>query len=54
MEFRAEKKFLRVSPQKARLVLDLIKGKRAEDALATLMFARNALLRILPHWCVRP
>ena len=28
MEFRAEARFMRVSPQKARLVLDLIKGRR--------------------------
>ena len=33
MEFRAEVRFMRVSPQKARLVLDLIKGRRVEDAL---------------------
>jgi len=34
---------MRVSPQKARLVLDLIKGKRVEDALSTLMFARKRI-----------
>lgn len=32
---------MRVSPQKARLVLNLIKGKRAEDALNTLMFTKK-------------
>ena len=32
-EFRAEAKFQRTSPQKAKLVLDLIKGKRVEQAL---------------------
>ena len=41
MEFRAEKKYLRVSPQKARLVLDLIKGRRVEDALNTLAFTKK-------------
>lgn len=34
---------MRVSPQKARLVLDLIKGRRVEDALTTLMFARKRI-----------
>jgi len=34
---------MRVSPQKARLVLDLIKGKRVEDALTTLMYARKRI-----------
>ena len=34
---------MRVSPQKARLVLDLIKGKRVEEALTTLMFARKRI-----------
>ena len=41
MEFRAEARFMRVSPQKARLVLNLIKGRRVEDALNTLMFTKK-------------
>ena len=32
---------MRVSPQKARLVLDLIKGRRVEDALNTLVFTKK-------------
>ena len=41
MEFRAQARFMRVSPQKARLVLNLIKGKRVEDALNTLAFTKK-------------
>jgi len=41
MEFRAQARFMRVSPQKARLVLDLIKGQRVEDALNTLTFTKK-------------
>ena len=41
MEFRAEARYMRVSPQKARLVLDLIKGRRVEDALNTLAFTKK-------------
>ena len=41
MEFRAQTRFVRVSPQKARLVLDLIKGRRVEDALNTLTFTKK-------------
>src|SRR3954465_2721216 len=41
MEFRAQTNFVRVSPQKARLVLELIKGKRVEDALNTLAFTKK-------------
>src|ERR1700730_14637528 len=41
MEFRAQVRFTRVSPQKARLVLNLIKGKRVEDALNTLIFTKK-------------
>jgi large subunit ribosomal protein L22 len=41
MEFRAQARFMRVSPQKARLVLDLIKGRRVEDALNTLVFTKK-------------
>jgi large subunit ribosomal protein L22 len=46
MEFRAKKMFLRVSPQKARLVLDLIKGRRVEEARNTLMFTKK---RVAEH-----
>jgi large subunit ribosomal protein L22 len=42
-EFRAETKYVRVSPQKARLVLDLIKGRRVEDALNTLTFTKKRI-----------
>src|SRR5437667_322688 len=43
MEFKAKARFTRVSPQKARLVLDLIKGKRVEDALTTLTFTKKRM-----------
>ena len=43
MEFRAKTNFVRVSPQKARLVLELIKGKRVEDALNTLAFTKKRI-----------
>jgi len=43
MEFKAKANFTRVSPQKARLVLDLIKGKRVEDALSTLQFTKKRI-----------
>ena len=46
MEFTAQARFTRVSPQKARLVLDMIKGRRVEDALNTLTFANK---RIAPN-----
>jgi large subunit ribosomal protein L22 len=42
-EFRAEARFQRVSPQKARLVLELIKGRRVEDALQTVMFTKKGV-----------
>jgi large subunit ribosomal protein L22 len=41
MEFRAEARFMRVSPQKARLVLNLIKGRRVEEARNTLHFTKK-------------
>ena len=43
MEFRAQTRFVRVSPQKARLVLELIKGQRVEDALNTLAFTKKRI-----------
>jgi len=43
MEFTAQARFTRVSPQKARLVLDMIKGRRVEDALNTLAFTNKRI-----------
>jgi large subunit ribosomal protein L22 len=40
-EFRAEAKFQRGSPQKAKLVLDLIKGKRVEQAINIVTFTNK-------------
>jgi large subunit ribosomal protein L22 len=42
-EFRAEARFQRVSPQKARLVLELIKGRRVGDALETVAFTKKGV-----------
>jgi large subunit ribosomal protein L22 len=47
MEFKAKANFTRVSPQKARLVLDLIKGKRVEDALSTLQFTKKRIAPVI-------
>ena len=41
MEARATYKYIRCSPQKARLVVDLIRGKRVSEALSTLMFTKK-------------
>src|SRR3954470_18624708 len=42
-EYRAAANFQRVSPQKARLVLDLIKGRRVEEGLNTLAFTKKGV-----------
>ena len=36
MEVKAEARYIRVSAQKARLVVDLIRGRKANDAIITL------------------
>jgi large subunit ribosomal protein L22 len=46
MEFRAEMRYLRVSPQKARLVLELIKGRKVEEARNTLLYTKK---RVAAH-----
>ncbi len=43
MEFIAKLNYVRVSPQKARLVLGLIKGRRVEEALDTLNFSKKGI-----------
>jgi large subunit ribosomal protein L22 len=45
MEARAEARYIRVSPQKARLVVDLIRGQKAGEALNIL---RGTNKRIAP------
>jgi len=42
MEAKASARHVRVTPMKARRVIDLIRGKNATDAVATLMFAQQA------------
>jgi large subunit ribosomal protein L22 len=42
MEAKASARHVRVSPQKARRVVDLIRGKAATDAVTTLQFAPQA------------
>ncbi len=43
MEFTATYRFARVSPQKARLVLDMIKGRSVEDALNALDYSTKRI-----------
>jgi len=47
MEVRASVKYVRVSPRKVRLVVDLVRGKRAEDALNTLSVTTKVSARIV-------
>lgn len=42
MEAKAKARFVRVTPQKARRVVDLIRGKQAVEAVAVLKFAPQA------------
>lgn len=45
IEAQAVLRFLRMSPQKARLVVDLIRGRRAADALQILHFTKKRAAR---------
>jgi large subunit ribosomal protein L22 len=47
MESRAVTRNVRISPQKARLVADLIRGKKAEEALLILQFTPKKAALIL-------
>ena len=42
MEAKAQARFVRVTPQKARRVVDLIRGKQASEAVTVLSFAPQA------------
>ena len=51
MEARASVKFIRITPRKAQIVCDLIRGKSAAEAVAILMNTRKSstepLLKLL-------
>ena len=42
MEAKAQVRYIRITPQKARRVVDLIRGKQASEAVAVLKFAPQA------------
>lgn len=46
MEARAKRKYIRSSPRKMRIVADVVRGKKVQDALSTLHF--------LPQKAARP
>ena len=47
LEFRAEARFQRVSAQKAKLVLDLIKGQRVEAAINIVAFTNKRIAPVV-------
>jgi large subunit ribosomal protein L22 len=47
MEIKAVARFVRVSPQKVRLVMAQIRGEKVEDALSLLIFAPQKGAKIL-------
>lgn len=49
MEVKAQAKYIRVSPRKARIVVDQIRGKSVEDARVTLRFIPRAAAEIVEN-----
>ncbi|MEI7815248.1 MAG: 50S ribosomal protein L22 [Coriobacteriia bacterium] len=47
MEAKAVARYVRVAPRKARLVVDLIRGKKIDDARAILKFSPRAAAEIV-------
>ncbi len=47
MEVRARLRFARIAPRKARLVADMIRNKKSEEALHVLSFTKKAAAKIL-------
>jgi large subunit ribosomal protein L22 len=41
MPYQASHKFARISPRKARLLMDLIRGRNVDDAITMLRFAKQ-------------
>lgn len=51
MEAKAITRFVRLSPRKARLVADLVRGKSALEALDILEFTNKKPLELLRKHC---
>ena len=47
MEVKAVSKFVRVSPRKARVVVDLVRGKSVEDAREILAFTNRGIAQMV-------
>jgi len=47
METKAIARYIRMSPQKVRLVADTVRGKKVEEALATLEHTTKAAARVV-------
>ena len=47
MEAKAQLRFLKASPQKVRLVADLVRGRRVEEALQILRFTKKGCAKDL-------
>lgn len=47
MEARAQLRYMKASPQKVRLVVDLVRGKKVEDALEILRFTKKSCAKDL-------
>ncbi len=47
MEAKAVAKFIRISPQKARLVVDLVRGKKLEEARTILKFTKKSAATVV-------
>ncbi len=47
MEVKATAKYIRISPRKVRLVVDAVRGKKVDDALAILRFLPTPAARVV-------
>jgi large subunit ribosomal protein L22 len=47
LEARAHARFVRIAPRKVRMVMDLIRGKKLEEALAILKFTPRSASKVL-------
>jgi len=47
MEVRAQGKYVRIAPRKARYVIDMVRGKKAGEALDTLRFTPRKAARLV-------
>lgn len=54
MEVKATAKYIRIAPRKLRIVMNLIRGKKVNEAFAILQFTPKVGSEVVERYCAAP